>query len=249
MKTKLLYFFSFIVFFACTKDMPLEEEKVPTASFTFDKSEYISGQTIHLTNTSTNGDTYLWTKPDGKTDTTFNLDYLISPDDVGGNELFTLTATSAKKTKTSSFSASVIVKPMPASVFSIDGDPSTFNPRPSGVTCSISADNNAWITANVTKGNNPDPFWNTYISINIIYLPIPAGPLTESYSIVSGYSLVMPGKALIKMKIQHGEDFDFYSSLSGVIEISTDNGIVHAVFNHVPTDKGVDLSGDIYGLL
>lgn len=237
--------------------MPLEEEKVPTASFTFDKSEYISGQTIHLTNTSTNGDTFLWTRPDGKTDSTFNLDYLISPDDVGGNELFTLKATSAKKTKTSSFSASVIVKPMPASVISTynGNSTSTFNPSASRVVDSISADKLSWIEAQagIIQSN---PFFSEFIKLTIFYFPNPSAPSTGSYSIVPNLSLCTPGNAFIRMTRQKGEDFDHYWSLSGVLEVSIDKGIVHAVFNQVPTvgdSQSVypitNISGNIYSLL
>ncbi len=58
-----------LLFTECKKDAVTEvaEEKVPMADFTFSKSEYLSGETIELTNTSTDAETVRWTLPDGIT--------------------------------------------------------------------------------------------------------------------------------------------------------------------------------------
>ncbi len=67
-----------LLFFSeCKKDAVTEvaEEKVPMADFTFSKSEYLSGETIELTSTSTDAETLRWTLPDGITSKSKNITY------------------------------------------------------------------------------------------------------------------------------------------------------------------------------
>jgi hypothetical protein len=52
-------------------------QKQPAATFTTDKTEYYAGDTIHLTNTSENGHSYIWTMPNGSTQTTENAFYVV----------------------------------------------------------------------------------------------------------------------------------------------------------------------------
>jgi hypothetical protein len=61
-----------------------EEEKQPTASFSTDKTEYLAGETIILTNTSTDAKTYRWTMPDGQTVKSKDASYTTDP--AGGDE-------------------------------------------------------------------------------------------------------------------------------------------------------------------
>lgn len=52
---------------SCKKKQESLVEEVPSADFTFDKSEYTEGQTINLNSTSTNAATFRWTTPEGTT--------------------------------------------------------------------------------------------------------------------------------------------------------------------------------------
>ena len=52
-------------------------QKYPSASFTTDKQEYSTGETISLTNLSLDGDSYEWTFPNGETSTEKTINYVI----------------------------------------------------------------------------------------------------------------------------------------------------------------------------
>ena len=71
MKKLILYFFvcSLICLASC--------QKKPSASFTSDKEVYYAGDTIHLTNTSTNAHSYVWTMPDGSQQFNENASYVV----------------------------------------------------------------------------------------------------------------------------------------------------------------------------
>ena len=47
-------------------------QKQPSADFSTDKSEYIAGDVVKLTNSSTDGSSYKWIMPDGQTNTSTN---------------------------------------------------------------------------------------------------------------------------------------------------------------------------------
>jgi hypothetical protein len=49
--------------------------KQPSADFTTDKTKYVAGEVIRLTNTSQDASKYQWTMPDGQTTTSFNVEY------------------------------------------------------------------------------------------------------------------------------------------------------------------------------
>lgn len=57
-----------VLFSTCKKETdPLYDESLPTADFKMDKGEYAPGDIVHLTNTSSNAETYKWTFPNGAT--------------------------------------------------------------------------------------------------------------------------------------------------------------------------------------
>lgn len=85
-------------------------QKTPVASITTDKTEYIAGETIKLTNTTTDGETFKWTFPDGTTGTTENYDYILNDTDPDATLTFKLEAFSKNGKKTNSTSKSVTVK-------------------------------------------------------------------------------------------------------------------------------------------
>jgi hypothetical protein len=85
-------------------------EKQPTASFSTDKTTYYSGETVYLSNTSTNADHYEWTLPNGEYLTSTNVDYTVYTT-YSDTRTFYLTAYSKSGKKTDSESHTVYVEP------------------------------------------------------------------------------------------------------------------------------------------
>jgi len=85
-------------------------QKQPEASFTTDKTSYIAGETVKLTNTTVNGDSYKWTFPDGQTGTVENYDYSLPTTLSDGSLTFKLEAFSKNKKKVNEISKTVTVK-------------------------------------------------------------------------------------------------------------------------------------------
>lgn len=82
----------------------------PEASFTTDKTEYVAGETIKLTNTTLNGKTYKWTFPDGQTGDVQNYDYKTNDTDPTATLNFKLEAFSSNGKKTDEVSKTVSLK-------------------------------------------------------------------------------------------------------------------------------------------
>ena len=83
MKNILLLSIAFI-FLTCKKSETssvtiVDNESVPVASFTADKTEYDGGQVMKLTNTSTNAESIRWTLPDGTTSRDGIVSYALDP--------------------------------------------------------------------------------------------------------------------------------------------------------------------------
>lgn len=100
MKGKFMPLAVCLVFMAC--------QKQPQASFTSDKSNYFSGETVHLTNTSTDGNSYLWSLPDGSTSELKDIDWTIS-NSYTGTQSFQLTAFSKRQKLSSTASLAIDV--------------------------------------------------------------------------------------------------------------------------------------------
>ncbi|MFM2048265.1 MAG: hypothetical protein RI955_813, partial [Bacteroidota bacterium] len=92
MKNIFLFLIAILLFTAC--------QKQPTANFNFDKSTYNAGETVHLTDASTNAHRWYWVMPDGSSQTSKNVDYIIGANDV--DKPFTLITTSRNGKKVSS---------------------------------------------------------------------------------------------------------------------------------------------------
>lgn len=71
------------ILFSCNKQ--------PVVSFTRDKSYYMSGDVVKLTNTSKDAKTYLWQLPDGKTSTGKDVEFTLSSDPIYESLKTTLT--------------------------------------------------------------------------------------------------------------------------------------------------------------
>jgi PKD repeat protein len=85
-------------------------QKTPVASFTTDKTEYVAGETIKLTNTSTNGESYKWTFPDGTTGTVESYDFVTNETDPTATLTFKLEAFSKNGKKTNETTKTVNLK-------------------------------------------------------------------------------------------------------------------------------------------
>lgn len=85
-------------------------QKTPEASFTTDKSEYVAGETINLTNTTLNGKTYKWTFPDGQTGSSESYAFETDDNDPAGTLTFRLEAFSSNGKKSDEVSKSVNIK-------------------------------------------------------------------------------------------------------------------------------------------
>jgi hypothetical protein len=83
--------------------------KQPSASFTTDKTEYYQGETVHLTNTSSDGKSFRWTMPDGSTQESVNADFEIDLNDHDATKSFKLNAYASMKSKQSEAIKSVTI--------------------------------------------------------------------------------------------------------------------------------------------
>lgn len=89
---KLLALLSLIFFFTTCK-------KVPVADFNSSKTEYLSGETIELTNTSVDAESIRWTLPDGSTSRENSISYPTQELAVAQKFSFKLEAISKSGTK------------------------------------------------------------------------------------------------------------------------------------------------------
>lgn len=90
-----------ILLFACQKE--------PTAGFITDKSSYIAGETVILTNTSYDAEFYTWTMPDGQTSSSENVNYTINSNSNSGSLVFQLEAFSKNYKKDDATTKTVTV--------------------------------------------------------------------------------------------------------------------------------------------
>ena len=100
-------------------------QRQPTANFTTDKTEYQAGDTVHLKNTSEHGKHYIWTMPDGSTQTTTDATYIIPDTTLYSNFTFKLEALSRREKKTNSYSKNILatIKPkLSGNSFKIDNN-------------------------------------------------------------------------------------------------------------------------------
>jgi hypothetical protein len=83
--------------------------KQPAANISTDKTTYVAGDVIHLTNTSVDASSYLWTCPNGQTLTAENIDYTTDVNTPAGTLTFTLLASSANGKKNATATKTVTI--------------------------------------------------------------------------------------------------------------------------------------------
>jgi len=84
-------------------------QKQPEASFQTDKASYHAGEKVYLTNTSSDGDSYKWTMPNGDIEDSKNASYTIPQTQAVGQVSFQLEAFSKNHNKSDKASKSVNV--------------------------------------------------------------------------------------------------------------------------------------------
>jgi uncharacterized protein (TIGR02145 family) len=131
-----------IVFSSCQRQI--------TADFISDKSEYVAGDIVKLTNKSTNANTYKWTLPDGKVTTATHVDYPIFLSQKDSLLTFKLEAVSKNQKETDEVLKSFIVK---TNTVTFDGYTYYFVELPNG---------QAWMAENLRTSvyANGDPIPN-----------------------------------------------------------------------------------------
>lgn len=85
-------------------------QKQPSADFTTDKTEYIAGDVVKLTNTSGDANKFKWTFPDGQTNAAENVDYTTAENQTDGTLTFKLEALSKNGKKTDEATKTVSIK-------------------------------------------------------------------------------------------------------------------------------------------
>jgi hypothetical protein len=85
-------------------------QKQPSADFKTDKTEYVGGDVVKLTNTSIDATKYKWTLPDGQTSASENVDYTLAADQQDATLTFKLEAISNNGKKKDDASKTVSVK-------------------------------------------------------------------------------------------------------------------------------------------
>ena len=244
-KTIFLYLTGIIALVSCRKQ--------PEASFTTNLDEYIAGDSVHLINTSLNGNSYQWTMPDGSNATSTNADFLINPNFGFGTLTFILEADSKKEKKSDWASKSVAV--IPASFFSIDSGltPTNFSYRPVKVDSKFYSPNDWWITAVVDPYITQAPSYsvaNAYLSIKF---PNSLPPTVGTYLLQSNPTLTTGTAYIIIRRIWWEDNYEDFVSLSGQLNVTITNGKVHVVFSNVAASRTINsvaypnckISGDI----
>lgn len=203
-------------------------DKEPTANFTTEKDTCYAGQSIHLTNTSINAESWKWTMPNGQVITTNNIDYLVDSMDLGGtSKTFTLEVKNGSKT--SSIAKSVYVsQPIYSSDF-YSYDSLSFKPdikyslqlTPGTSNWSMIAYKHAVLPCLILEfyGHNPPAIAGTYTLRDTI----PNAPFQARAEIYMSNNVDL---------------FHYVVALSGQMNLNvTSDGKMHAVFTNVSSQE------------
>jgi PKD repeat protein len=215
MKNNFLLLLALLLFAAC--------QKQPTANFNTDKTLYYAGETVHLTDASTNAQHWYWTMPDGTYKTGQTVDYVIDTNDLGGNETFALTVTSKNGNKLSTISKTVqISQPIDASDYFSHGTVTN-----QGITYPnfISTNHQTVQVANISTGAN-------------LTIYFPENYKTGTYQVKS---YVASNTALIEIRGGKYDSYYVYGSDTGTLTISPyQNGLFKIAFNKISVQGSVN---------
>ncbi len=220
MKT-LNYFLSLCLaftFVACKKE--------PSASFGSDKSFYQAGETIHLTNYSSNAESFEWIFPDGSTSTAKNPDYVLDSTITNNPIQITLKSYSKNKKKSSTVSHSIqLSEPIFRSDFF---DAPYHHYVPNRKTNSISTTYNNYYVTVQCDTDTPGETYVMSISFNGTHRPAP-GNYTVPSAVDISCSPIRYGGAYNPM-----DTFTSSGAYPGVVTVSSaPNNRLRLVFSNV----------------
>ena len=203
--------------------------KEPKASFAFDKGAYNLGETMHLTNTSTDANSYKWTLPDGTTLTSQNIDYQIDTNMAFGYKTFSLEATSKDGKKSSSITNAALVSvisDLPNNSITF-GDGYIFYQSNWSVYVGAASSGNYYkISCHVMDGIG---FYS-----EVIYLKGPAAPSTCGYyTFQADTTTLKDGVAALGEKsgmVDGGQNRPYHFATEGHLSITLEHDSIRAVF-------------------
>ncbi len=234
MKNASLIIFTFLLLFlsAC--------EKKADADFSTDKTEYVAGETVKLTNTSKSGSSFVWIMPNGEDETTKNAEYQI-PFNQGFDELsFNLTVKSKGRCIRDSKTISVNVIPSSWWIWTNQSISVSQTFVPHSVTAGSDV-NNYWIYAAYARP------YVTYYDLGIGFPP-GSMPAAGNYTLQSSKTGLLPFTAFVNLS---GGDIELppssFDFVTGIIQVEYVNGKLHLFFTDIYTNPTTfKLSADIY---
>ncbi len=220
-KTSLVFVLS-ILFYSC--------EKKASADFETDKTEYMAGEIVKLTNKSTSGSSFQWILANGQTSTEKNTEFIINPN-LGFDEVsITLIAKSNSYCKRNSLTKKI--KVIPKSYFTLSSIvPLYTETRILGAYSTSNASN---FVVNSFYYIDPETFY----FLNF-YFPAGSSPSTGTYALQNSSSSLAPYNAFVKLA---ATDF-----VSGQLIVDYVNDKLHISFMNITDSTGnYKLSGEIY---
>ncbi|MES2836413.1 MAG: hypothetical protein V4667_02730 [Bacteroidota bacterium] len=220
-------------------------QKELNTSFTTDKTEYYQGDTVNLTNTTENGNSYIWTMPDGQTVTTENANYIIDTKQKPGVVTFKLESFSKREKQRNTISHSINVNYLPTFIttlaYGTAVEQGNYIPELIGI--KTVQESNYWYFTGSSR--NFETFY-----IITVYLPGTPTTITPGiYTLQNDYIALTDYKACIIMDCSGPRPIHKYiSDAGGQLEIIiSNNGTVSAVFNNVKVNNGTsEISGNIH---
>ena len=234
--SKLIIFLpAFCLFSSC--------EKKADADFSTDKTEYVAGETVKLTNTSKSGSSFVWIMPNGEDETTKNAEYII-PLNQGFDQIsFNLTAKSKAHCKRDSKTISVNV--IPSSWWTISSTSSTISAT--YIPYQVNDVNySTFYRVDCTYKYGIGAGGSTYY-LNV-WFPPGGLPPTGTYTLQTSSTSLSPYTAFVNLGGGANElPPNTTNYISGVIQVEYINSKLHIYFTDI-TDSGVStkLSASIY---
>ena len=236
MKNNILILLALLLFTAC--------QKQPTANFNTDKTLYYAGETVHLTDASTNAHHWYWTMPDGTTSTNQNVDYVIDTNDIGGDKTFSLTVTSNNGKKLATISKTVHTSmPIYASDF-----------------FSTNIASSVPLTKAVIQYSNCFELFASQELQNYnivgIFLPGNISSITTGvYYLANSSATPLPGFGYVsvgyyKFAIPDAQQYDEYNSIAGQLNVNVTGNKIHVTYSstkaqHSSDTTNIRVSGDL----
>ncbi len=234
---KIIIEFTFILsilFYSC--------EKKASADFETDKTEYMAGEIVKLTNKSTSGNTFEWIMPNGEKATTKDAEYII-PFNTGFDEVsFNLTTKS--KGHCIRNSKTLTVNVMPGSWWMETSTITSLSTTYVPYLITGSDDLSNYKILATFRSTSPS---GAFSSLNV-YFPSGSIPAAGSYTLQSSKIGLLPNTAFINLSGGAINSPNFSTDyITGQIQVEYVNNKLHVFFTDIFTSTGgFKLSADIY---